>query len=1629
VYASTAEEAAALQIARQNSITSAACWQACNNPATLVSVDPIGLTFVARSLCTGILYTLPLASRPSPKQPPPDSDDNPVEGCGESNPCSPTTGQKYQVEPDFGAPTLRYVRRYNSHALERMREFTGAKWRSNFEKSINLVDDTGLSIGILTHPIAFVRRETGQEIRFELIGGAWVSDPDITGILDQTPTGWTYRAEANLVETYDLDGRLISQTDELGRETTLVYDTLHRLETVTGPFGRTLSFTHDALDRVRTLTDPEGNVYTYEYDGSHTLISVTSPYDKPAADTDNPVRRYHYEEPAFPSHLTGITDENGVRFASWTYDAKGRAVSAERAGGVGRVDFVFNSDGTTTVTDARGAVRTYGLDTQFGVEKPVSVSGDQCTTCGNKASAASYDANGFLSSQTDFSGNVTDIVKDARGLEVSRTEAVGTPAERTVTTQWHPDFRLPLFISQPGKRTAFTYDSVGRLLSRTETDISAGRTRTVTNSYTPEGLMATIDGGRTDTSDVTVFAYDLQGKLTTMTNALGHQSIVTSHDANGRPLTMEDANGLLTTLAYDARGRLISRDVGSQITLLDYDGAGNVTKATLPDGSFLLSEYDDAQRLIALEDNLGHRAEFTLDAMGNRIGEIIRNDGGSITRTRSRVFNLLNSVTRETGGGVQLTDFEYDLQGNVVALVDGNNERSTYAYDGLNRLARSVDPGLGETDFAYDARDNLVSITDAESLVTTYAYDGLENLFSQLSPDTGATKFTHDDAGNRISGTDARGVIVNYTYDALNRLESIRFPDTTKDVDIEYDVGPNGVGRLTRMSDESGSTDFVYDLRGNLLSEIRTIDSVPYSTAYTYDIADRVVTITYPGGTLITYIRDSLGRIDSVSATIDGNTRILASNIRYLPFGPIRGYDFGNGIVLDRGHDQDYRLTDYTAGGVQDVSIGYDPANNITSLTDGLDASRSQSFTYDPLNRLNHAKGVYGTQDFTYDAIGNRLSLDAAAGLDAYDYALNSHHLQTISGPNATTFTYDAAGNTTAKGPLSFTYDDTNRMSEAGASGIVVGKYVYNGRGERVEKAAGGRTTVYHYDAQGQLIAESDETGATLREYVYLEGAPLALLTPTGSGGIEVIVDNTDPGFDAFSDWESKSNGIGAVGGEYVRQRINGPASGGILADDSTATLTGRWKQRSNKNAIGSDFHRAKAGPGDATATWSIAVPTPGDYRVYATWRSIKGVASDVPYTIAHTGGMTTLVVDQTQNNNTWVELGVFSFAAETISISLQNTPTGKATADAIYVVDARATAGHRATWKLDAPVSGDYEVYVRWPAGVPGAARKAEFTVDHDGGSDIFIVNQRDDGNQWNSLGVFSFAAGTGEVILGDDGHRRHALADAVRIVKTGSLGGPARVSYYHNDHLGTPKRMTDDDRSVVWAADSWPFGETMLSVTTVPNNLRFPGHYSDEESGLHYNYFRFYDPSTGRYLRSDPAGLIGGLNTFLYANANSLRFFDKFGLVGIGPGPGIPEPFPSGTPLEGSVGLEAYFIVGGGVNIAVSEGTLEFTGRLGLGFGGGLSFDPDGGPSPHSKSCGSGYIARTTVDGSIGVGVGQVGVGGGFKIASGNAVTTPIGGGYVLGTDSVLFGDNRSIGIKLGASVGVDIGSYSNW
>jgi YD repeat-containing protein len=226
------------------------------------------------------------------------------------------------------------------------------------------------------------------------------------------------------------------------------------------------------------MTMPDGSVYTYAFSSSGNLIAVTYP--------GGAQRQYLYENTSFPNALTGIIDENGQRFASWTHDARGRAISSQHAGGADLTTIAYNGDGSSTATDANGNQHTYALTTQFGVVKPTGLTGAPVPSVGGKA--FSYDANGFIASRTDYDDNITTYTHDTRGNETSRVMAFGTPQARTIARAWDATFNLPTQITDGNRTLSFAYDPNGNLLSRTVT--SAGATSVWTYTYNSAGQRA-----------------------------------------------------------------------------------------------------------------------------------------------------------------------------------------------------------------------------------------------------------------------------------------------------------------------------------------------------------------------------------------------------------------------------------------------------------------------------------------------------------------------------------------------------------------------------------------------------------------------------------------------------------------------------------------------------------------------------------------------------------------------------------------------------------------------------------------------------------------------------------------------------------------------------------------------------------------------------------------------------------------------------------------------------------------------------------------------------------------------------------------------------------------------------------
>lgn len=300
-------------------------------------------------------------------------------------------------------------------------------------------------------------------------------------------------------------------------------------------------------------------------------------------------------------------------------------------------------------------------------------------------------------------------------------------------------------------------------------------------------------------------------------------------------------------------------------------------------------------------------------------------------RQLDRVYDSLNRLSKRIAGEGQATAYQYDANGNLRTTIyprdpfpDPDNQNpqifSSSVFDALNRVGRATDPEGGVTSFRYDVNDNVKSVIDPEGLVTTYAYNGFGDLVRLVSPDTGQTDYSYDEAGNRTSIDDARPVgAIIYTYDALSRLTSIDFPNDI-DTTYVYDdlsagtecTGPrNGIGRLTSLIDETGSTDYFYDLRGNITCKERTIAGETFVVSYTYDSANRIETMTYPSGQIVNYERNAIGQVDRMTTTFDSFTKTIIENVEYAAFGRPIAWEFGNqlqaGVPVDRSYLSDRR--------------------------------------------------------------------------------------------------------------------------------------------------------------------------------------------------------------------------------------------------------------------------------------------------------------------------------------------------------------------------------------------------------------------------------------------------------------------------------------------------------------------------------------------------------------------------------------------------------------------------------------------------------------------------------------------------------------------------------------------------
>jgi RHS repeat-associated protein len=542
----------------------------------------------------------------------------------------------------------------------------------------------------------------------------------------------------------------------------------------------------------------------------------------------------------------------------------------------------------------------------------------------------------------------------------------------------------------------------------------------------PARQVKTIDGPRTDVTDVTTYVYypvddavpaAWRGRLAAVKNAAGHVTYFQDYDVFGNA-TVIDANRVVTSSTSDLLGRrtstsvfaerpCIARDPGCTTPETSFRTYGTLASPkeieTLAGGGVIVTEFDSRGRVTQLSrgpssTDLRERIETTYDA-------------GTGLRTLQRF------LAWETNAWVEKRreGYVYDGEGRLAELVHADDSRVVYGYtpdgqvttvrdenhvtpnttstwDPAGRLAAvtqvlsTLPARTALTSYQYDADSNLAAVTDPNGNVTTCTYDDLGNLLRQQSPVTGLTTYTYDEAGQVLTTTDANGAVTTRTYDALGRVltaQSARGGLTTENVSWEYDFPEYGIGRLRAMNDPLGGTVYDYDRSGHLIAEARTTSGTLHLTKFSWDANGNRTSVTYPSGNRVDYSFDFAGRPVSASLVRAGVTSPIVTAEQHLPFGPATLGTYGNGLQRTNTYDSRYRmLTNKLAGGgatLADHRYQYDAAGNVLAIADALNPDYDRGFGYDDLNRLTSSTtglALWRSATYRYDAMGNLLSID-----------------------------------------------------------------------------------------------------------------------------------------------------------------------------------------------------------------------------------------------------------------------------------------------------------------------------------------------------------------------------------------------------------------------------------------------------------------------------------------------------------------------------------------------------------------------------------------------------------------------------------------------------------------------------
>ncbi|BAS59966.1 YD repeat protein (plasmid) [Leptolyngbya boryana NIES-2135] len=916
--------------------------------------------------------------------------------------------------------------------------------------------------------------------------------------------------------TYGDKGRLLSETDALGRTMLNRYDARGNLTQAEDALKQTSSYIYESNGLLKGLTDANDKATSFSYDARGNVNQVKDALgfttDYTYNDRGDKLTEMRYRKKADGTIETLLT--------TWTYDSEGRVKTMTDAEQNRTVYGYDNLGRQIWVLDARGYVTESKYNTKGELEANLSSDGTvyrydaatdalvvvQAGTGTRRQVTYNYDDAGRKISETDALNRTTRYLYDKVGRLIEVILPDATPNNwddnpRT-KTEYYSDGLVKAQIDERGNRTEFRYDSAGRQVEIIYADLTpndlSDNPRTKYEYDRAGQQSAVIDALNRRTE----YQYDDLGRLK-KTIFADKTFVETEYDKLGRRIASIDPNGKRTEYEYDALGRLIGvKNALNDWTHYDYNESGNLISVTDAEQRITRYEYDKLGRRTATILPLNQRSTMLYDAVGNT--KSITDFNG---RTITYDYDYSNWLTQKNFQDGSKVAYTYTLNGQRDAIAFKNANGATtelynWNYDERDRLIKRTDTiGMGsnqttrEIEYGYDVAGNK-TWTKTASGTTAYTYDERNRLDTVLQDGVLQADYTYDAINNLISTKFGNGTEEVREYDVLNRLKSLEnrkltAAGTVESVISRFDYTSDKVGNRTTVTelsgrsmtytyddlyrltkeviDETGTIDdrtieYSYDRVGNRLWKKETLDSATTQTDYQYDRNDRLEWEKVNGNTTVSYTYDAHG--STLTKTENGTkTSYVWNDDKRLIAATIED---ANGVV----QQLQYRYND---DGIR-----------VASIVNGQE-TRFLLDEVQPYAQVLEEYAPNGTVAVSY-VYGNDLISQTQGGQTTY------YH---VDGLGSTTELTDTTGNVVSRSR----YDAFgNGVRNEGA---IANKYLFTG--EQFDSTLGDyylRDRFYD-SSTGRFTRRDTYAGRlyeplTLHKYIYGNASPVNLVDPTG---------------------------------------------------------------------------------------------------------------------------------------------------------------------------------------------------------------------------------------------------------------------------------------------------------------------------------------------------------------------------------------------------------------------------------------------------------------------------------------------------------------------------------------------------